>query len=152
MASQQDQDDLLDALFAMNQATGKRPSILGAQLQYFPDWSRERLSDAAKALEANGDILNLSPRGMFNVDLFPGTLWEGRNPPLAEVPDRLPMCCPRRNWYARCRCKPASEWLPADTRLEKNPGGVPEEELPIPDVTREHGVRGVPCLLPDLER
>ena len=69
MASQQDQDDLLDALFAMNQATGRRPSILRAQLKYFPDWSGERLFDAAKALEADGDILALTPGGLFDVDL-----------------------------------------------------------------------------------
>ena len=25
-------------------------------------------------------------------------------------------------------------------RLEKNPGGVPKEELPVPDVAGEHGV------------
>jgi hypothetical protein len=32
VASQQDQDDLLVALFAMNEATGKRPSIVEAAL------------------------------------------------------------------------------------------------------------------------
>jgi len=37
-------------------------------------------------------------------------------------------------------------------RLEKNPGGVPEEEFSVSDVAGEHCVRGMPCLLPDLER
>jgi hypothetical protein len=36
-------------------------------------------------------------------------------------------------------------------RLEENAGGVPEEEFPVSDVTREHGVRGVAGLLPDLK-
>src|SRR5277367_5608589 len=36
--------------------------------------------------------------------------------------------------------------------LEENTCGVPEEEVPISDVTREHGVRGMPRLLSDLER
>src|SRR5271157_6568404 len=34
-----------------------------------------------------------------------------RFPPVAEVPERLPIGCPRRNWYARCRRKPPPEWL-----------------------------------------
>ena len=37
-------------------------------------------------------------------------------------------------------------------QLQKRAGGVSKEELPIPDVTREHGVGGVFGLLPDLER
>jgi hypothetical protein len=37
-------------------------------------------------------------------------------------------------------------------RLEENAGRVPKEEFPISDVAGEHGVRGMPCLLPDLER
>lgn len=68
MANHQDEDDLLDALFEMNQATGKRPSLVEAQLKYFPEWNRERLFDAAKALEARGDILNPT-QGLINVDL-----------------------------------------------------------------------------------
>jgi hypothetical protein len=36
-------------------------------------------------------------------------------------------------------------------RLEKNPSGVPEEQLAIPEVTRKHGVRGVAGLLLELE-
>jgi hypothetical protein len=68
VASQEDQDDLLDALFNMNRVAGKRPSIIEARLRYFQDWSRERLLDAAKALEANGDILNPT-QGLLNVDL-----------------------------------------------------------------------------------
>ena len=40
----------------------------------------------------------------------------------------------------------------SDRLLEKNPGGIPEEELSVPHVAREHRVRGVPRLLPDLER
>jgi hypothetical protein len=37
-------------------------------------------------------------------------------------------------------------------RSEENSGGVPKEEFPVIDVTREHGVGGVSGLLPDLER
>jgi hypothetical protein len=37
-------------------------------------------------------------------------------------------------------------------RSEENAGGVPKEEFPVADVTREHGVGGVSGLLPDLER
>ena len=36
-------------------------------------------------------------------------------------------------------------------RLEKHTCGVPEEQLPIPDVAGEHRVRGVPRLLPNFE-
>jgi hypothetical protein len=46
-------------------------------------------------------------------------------------------------------------WQQADRsfdRLEENASGVPEEEFSVPDVAGEHGVAGVPCLLPDLER
>ncbi|MCW2315128.1 hypothetical protein SAMN06265338_1085 [Rhodoblastus acidophilus] len=68
MASQQDQDDLLDALFEMAQSPGKRPSIVEAQLKYLPEWDNKRLREAAEGLLANGDILNPS-HGAFNVDL-----------------------------------------------------------------------------------
>jgi hypothetical protein len=44
-------------------------------------------------------------------------------------------------------------FAPEPERLEENAGGgVREEQLPIPDVAGEHGVRGMPYLLPDLER
>jgi hypothetical protein len=36
--------------------------------------------------------------------------------------------------------------------LEENAGSVPEKQLSVPDIAGEHGVGGVPCLLPDLER
>src|SRR5271157_6557855 len=63
-----------------------------------------------------------------------------RFPPVAEVPERLPIGRPRRNWYARCRRKPPPEWLQANRsfeRLEENAGGVSKEELPISDVAQE---------------
>ena len=54
-----------------------------------------------------------------------------------------------------CRRKSRPNWPQVDwsfERLEENAGGVPEEEFPVSDVAREHGVRGVAGLLPDLER
>lgn len=68
MSAKQDQDDLIDALFAMSQTSGKRPSIQEAGMKHFPDWDRDRLFDAAQALETAGAILN--PAGpMLHVDL-----------------------------------------------------------------------------------
>jgi hypothetical protein len=58
MTVDQDKDDLLVALYEMGQASGKRPSIVQAQMSYFPDWDRERLWDAAQALETDGVIMN----------------------------------------------------------------------------------------------
>jgi hypothetical protein len=49
---------MLDALYARHLSTGKRPSAVEAQLQYLPEWSRDRMFDALQALEAAGDILN----------------------------------------------------------------------------------------------
>jgi hypothetical protein len=54
-----------------------------------------------------------------------------------------------------CDVQVATNWSPAERsfeRLEENAGGVPDEEFPVPDVAGEHGVGGMPCLLPDLER
>ncbi len=76
----------------------------------------------------------------------------GRPDPFAE---------PSANdWYLRngdvhCRRKSRPDWAQANRsfeRLEKSAGGVPEEEFALSDVTRQHRVRGVPGLLPDLER
>ena len=52
----------------MNQATGKRPSLVQARMSYFPDWDQNRLSSAAQALEASGDIMNPTS-AMLYVDL-----------------------------------------------------------------------------------
>jgi hypothetical protein len=66
MTIQEDAEELLDALYAMHQETGKRPSIQQAKLSFFPEWSRDRLVDAATALEAAGDILNPATVGTHN--------------------------------------------------------------------------------------
>jgi hypothetical protein len=58
MTVQEDAEYLLDALYAMRQETGKRPSIQQAKLSFFPEWDRDRLVGAASVLEAAGDILN----------------------------------------------------------------------------------------------
>jgi hypothetical protein len=68
MTIDQDKGDLLVALYEIGQASGRRPSIVQAQLSYFPEWAQERLWDAAQALETDGDILNVT--GMMGyVDL-----------------------------------------------------------------------------------
>ena len=49
----------------------------------------------------------------------------------------------------------AAHWPQADRpfeRLEENAGGVSKKQFTLPDVPAEHGVRGMACLLPDLER
>lgn len=63
-----DAEDLLDALYEHQLLTGKRPSIIEAEMKFLPDWKRDRLFDAADALEAAGDILNLSGATVY-VDL-----------------------------------------------------------------------------------
>jgi hypothetical protein len=68
MTISEDAEGLLDALYAMNQELGKRPSIQQAKLSFFPEWDKHRLFEAAKALDAAGDILNLTG-AMMNVDL-----------------------------------------------------------------------------------
>jgi len=68
MTSHEDAEDLLDALYAMQQENGKRPSIQQAKTSFFPDWDRERFFDAAKLLETAGDVLNPSS-AMLYVDL-----------------------------------------------------------------------------------
>ena len=65
---QDDKDDLLDALYALSTA-GKRPSLMQAQMSYLPDWDRQRLERAAKALEEGGQITNINMMGLVNVDL-----------------------------------------------------------------------------------
>lgn len=72
MAIDDDKEELLDALYTMVQdQPGKRPSIWEAQMQLLPDWDRDRLFEAATALEQAGDILNPTP-GVINVDLSSG--------------------------------------------------------------------------------
>ena len=66
---QDDKDDLLDALYALSRASGKRPSLIQAQTSYLPDWDRQRLTRAAQALEEGGEITNITMRGLVNVDL-----------------------------------------------------------------------------------
>ena len=58
MSAGQDKEALLDALYEHHLSTGKRPSIVEAQIKYLPEWDRDRLFDAAQALEAEGDILH----------------------------------------------------------------------------------------------
>ena len=68
MSEQNDEDDLLRALNALS-SSGKRTSLLHAQLTYLPDWDGERVARAAKALEEGGAITNVEMRGLQNVDL-----------------------------------------------------------------------------------
>ncbi|RQH13603.1 hypothetical protein [Bradyrhizobium sp. RP6] len=68
MSVDQDKETLLDALHARQLSTGKRPSIWEAQMHFLPEWGRDRLFDAAQALEDAGDILNVTGAVMF-VDL-----------------------------------------------------------------------------------
>lgn len=58
MSLEEDRETLLDALYERHLATGKRPSVVEAQMNYLPEWNRDRLFDAAQALESLGDILN----------------------------------------------------------------------------------------------
>ena len=58
MTVDHDKETMLDALYARHLSTGKRPSAVEAQMQYLPEWSRDRMFDALKALEAAGDILH----------------------------------------------------------------------------------------------
>lgn len=58
MSSEADKEELLESLFKLEQTTKKRPSIEGAGLKYLPEWKRDRLYDAAVALEKDGAILN----------------------------------------------------------------------------------------------
>src|SRR6202020_599996 len=54
-----------------------------------------------------------------------------------------------------CDVQVATNWSPAERsfeRLEENAGGVPDEELPVPDVARQHGIRGVSRLLNEVNR
>lgn len=68
MPSQHDSDKLLEALFNYQAATGKRPSVVDAQLRYLPEWERSRVLSAAEDLLEAGDILN--PIGpALNVDI-----------------------------------------------------------------------------------
>ncbi|MEQ5872772.1 hypothetical protein J4E08_23220 [Sagittula sp. NFXS13] len=68
MSVEQDKEVLLDALYEYQLSTGMRPSIIRAQMLHLPEWDRNRLIDAAKALEGAGDILN--PAGpLSHVDL-----------------------------------------------------------------------------------
>ncbi len=50
-----DKEILLDALYKRHLTTGKRASVVEAQMNYLPEWDRTRLLDAAKKLEADGD-------------------------------------------------------------------------------------------------
>ena len=67
MSVQQDKDDLLGVLFGMSGGT-KRPSVQQARLSYFPEWDRERMLAAMKALLDEGAIINLT-LPMLNVDI-----------------------------------------------------------------------------------
>ena len=68
MAGEDDKDELLWALFELGQGGIKRPSVQDAAMRYFPEWDRDRLTDAANALLGEGAILN--PTGaMLYVDL-----------------------------------------------------------------------------------
>lgn len=58
MTVQQDKEELLQRLYQMGQATGKRPSVGEAGMKYFPDWEQDRLLHAAQALLDEGAILN----------------------------------------------------------------------------------------------
>lgn len=69
MSVDQDKESLLDALYARSLDTGMRPSLWEAQMKYLPEWNKDRMLDAAQALEAAGDIVNVTPRGAVNVDL-----------------------------------------------------------------------------------
>jgi hypothetical protein len=68
MSVDDDKEELLDALYARHLATGKRPSIWEAQMQFLPEWGRDRMFNAAQALEDAGDILNPTGAIMY-VDL-----------------------------------------------------------------------------------
>jgi hypothetical protein len=68
MSTDHDKDALLDALYARQVSTGKHPSVWEAQRDYLPEWDRDRMFDAAQALEAAGDILNVTG-ALLHVDL-----------------------------------------------------------------------------------
>lgn len=68
MSLEEDRETLLDALYERHLATGKRPSVVEAQMNYLPEWNRDRLFDAAQALESLGDILEPTGAIMY-VDL-----------------------------------------------------------------------------------
>lgn len=53
MTIEEDKEALLDALYEHHRATGKRPSIVEARIKYLPEWDRDRMFDAAKALEVS---------------------------------------------------------------------------------------------------
>lgn len=63
-----DKDELLDALYEVAESTGKRPSIVNVGMSRFPDWSRDRLFDAAQALENDREIMNATSAAAY-VDL-----------------------------------------------------------------------------------
>jgi hypothetical protein len=81
----------------------------------------------------------------------------GRCPPLGEVPVRPLIGCADDIGTPICGHKSSPRRWEANANLlfqplEENAGGVSEEEFALLDVTREHGIRGVTGLLPDLER
>lgn len=68
MSTEADKEDLLNALFELSKLSGKRPSVMDAQMKYLPEWDRDRLFNAAEALEKEGSILNLTG-ALMHVDL-----------------------------------------------------------------------------------
>ena len=68
IATTEDKEDLLQALFELGKAPDRRPSVADAHMRYLAEWDRDRLFETAKALEEEGAILN--PTGaMLYVDI-----------------------------------------------------------------------------------
>ena len=69
MAISEDKDRLLLALGKDKAGVpNRRPSAVQAQMNWLPEWSRDRLFDALEALQQDGMIMSPS-HGMVNVDL-----------------------------------------------------------------------------------